>query len=212
MAERGQRSPGTRQRVIEAAIKCILEQGFYRASSNAIAETAGLTWGVIQYHFGTRESLMLAVLEEGNLRLVDMLSRVEITAESMPARLEQYFSSLESYYADPDYLAFIQVLLNLSHDPRTSEQTLASMTNTVPAIEAQLTRITEQLFAGSGIRRQVLRTFPFYVLRGMALSEVMLNTLPFDTSAMQKNVAAQRQLLTEAVSLLLENESTSRSG
>jgi len=29
-----------RQRVIEAAIQCILEQGFYRASSNAIAERA----------------------------------------------------------------------------------------------------------------------------------------------------------------------------
>lgn len=212
MPDRGQRSPATRQRVIDAAIRCILEQGFYRASSNAIAETAGLTWGVIQYHFGTRESLMLAVLDEGNRRLLDVLSKVEITAETMPGRLEQYFSVLESYYGDPDYLAFIQVLLNLSHDPRTSERALASMTSAVPAIDAQLTRIAEQLFAGSGIRRQVVRTFPFYVLRGMALSEVMLNTLPFDTSAMQKNVAAQRQLLTEAVSLLLERESASRPG
>ena len=53
----------SRQRVIDAAIACILDQGFYRASSNAIAERAGVTWGVIQYHFGTREALMLAVLE-----------------------------------------------------------------------------------------------------------------------------------------------------
>lgn len=212
MTDRAQRNPATRQRVIDAAIKCILEQGFYRASSNAIAETAGLTWGVIQYHFGTRESLMLAVLEEGSRRLLDVLSKVEITAESMPERLEQYFSVLESYYGDPDYLAFIQVLLNLSHDPRTSEQTVASMTNAIPAIDAQLTRITEELFAGSGIRSHVVRTFPFYVLRGMALSEVMLNTLPYDTSAMQRNVTAQRRMLTQAVSLLLESESTSPSG
>ena len=48
----------SRQRVIDAAIACILDQGFYRASSNAIAERAGVTWGVIQYHFGTREALM----------------------------------------------------------------------------------------------------------------------------------------------------------
>ena len=52
----------TRERVIAAAVDSILERGFYRASSNEIARRAGVTWGVIQHHFGTREALMLAVL------------------------------------------------------------------------------------------------------------------------------------------------------
>ena len=55
----------TRARVVDAAIDCILDEGFYRASSNKIAKRAGVTWGVIQYHFGTREALMLAVHERG---------------------------------------------------------------------------------------------------------------------------------------------------
>src|ERR1700691_1246633 len=55
----------TRDRGIEAAVTCILENGFYRASTNEIARTAGVTWGVIQHYFGTREALMLAVLQEG---------------------------------------------------------------------------------------------------------------------------------------------------
>ena len=55
----------TRGRVVDAAIECILDEGFYRASSNKIAKRAGVTWGVIQYHFGTREALMLAVHERG---------------------------------------------------------------------------------------------------------------------------------------------------
>src|SRR5215472_10669679 len=74
---------GTRLKVVEAAIQCILEQGFYRASSNAIAETAGLSWGVIQYYFGSREGLMLAVLEEGNRRLRDIVSEVNITGDTL---------------------------------------------------------------------------------------------------------------------------------
>src|SRR5439155_20083847 len=72
------RPPGdsaSRQRVLDAAVQCILEQGLYRASSNAIAEQAGLSWGVIQYYFGSREALMLAVLEEGVMRL-DVAVRV----------------------------------------------------------------------------------------------------------------------------------------
>jgi AcrR family transcriptional regulator len=205
----GQDDQGTRQRVIDAAIRCILEQGFYRASSNAIAETAGLSWGVIQYYFGSRESLMLAVVEEGSRRLIEGLAKTEITGDTMPERLEQYFAVLESYYGDPEYLAFIQALLNLTHDPRTSAQTLESMTRDAAAIDTQLVRLTNQLFAGTGVRRRVLKTFPFYVLRGMALSEVMLSTLPFDIRAMQRNVLDQQRYLIRAVALLIESESGS---
>jgi AcrR family transcriptional regulator len=205
----GQDDQGTRQRVIDAAIRCILEQGFYRASSNAIAEAAGLSWGVIQYYFGSRESLMLAVVEEGSRRLIEGLAKTEITGDTMPERLEQYFAVLESYYGDPEYLAFIQALLNLSHDPRTSAQTLESMTRDAAAIDTQLVRLTNQLFAGTGVRRRVLKTFPFYVLRGMALSEVMLSALPFDIRAMQRNVLDQQRFLIRAVALLIESESGS---
>src|SRR3982074_3735077 len=111
---------GTRRKLIDAAIQTILEQGFYRASSNAIADTAGLSWGVIQYYFGSRENLMLAVLEEGTHRLSEELARADLTGETLTERFEQYLRVLEGYYGTPDYLAFVQVLLNLSHDPKTS--------------------------------------------------------------------------------------------
>ena len=55
--------PDTRARVIQAAVDCILDEGFYRASSNRIAERAGVTWGVIQHHFGTREALLIEVFK-----------------------------------------------------------------------------------------------------------------------------------------------------
>jgi AcrR family transcriptional regulator len=204
---RGPEDQGTRRRVIDAAITCILEQGFYRASSNAIAETAGLSWGVIQYYFGSRELLMLAVLEEGVSRLTDVLAKAKLTGATIRERLEQYFAVLESHYADPSYLAFVQVLLNLSHDPRTSAETLKTMTERTAGIDAQLVRLTNELFTGTGIRKHSVRTFPFHVLRGMALSEVMLSTLPGDTTALMKDVASQRRMLTEAVALFLESQS-----
>jgi AcrR family transcriptional regulator len=192
--------------VIDAAIQCILEQGFYRASSNAIAETAGLSWGVIQYYFGSRESLMLAVLQEGNSRLIETLSSGEIDADTISERLEQYFVIIEKHYGDPEYLAFVQVLLNLSHDPRTSAQTRKAMIEGAELITQQIDRLTGQLFAGTGIRRAALKNFPFIVLRGLALSEVMLTTLPFDTRAIQKRVLEQRRMLADATAWLIENE------
>jgi AcrR family transcriptional regulator len=211
-ATRPRRAPGgaddqgTRGRVIDAAIQCILEQGFYRASSNAIAETAGLSWGVIQYYFGSRESLMLAVLEEGTRRLIDDLAGADITGENMTERLEQYFMILEGYYGEPEYLAFIQVLLNLSHDPKTSAQALDTMTAVTATIDSHLNRLTDKLFEGTGIRPGALRNFPFHVLRGLALSEVMVRTLPYDTGTLVKSVSAQRRLLAKAVDLLIQSE------
>ena len=77
----------TRARVVDAAVTCILDEGFYRASSNKIAKQAGVTWGVIQYHFGTREALMLAVHERGLAELDRCLADAEIVGDTLEARL-----------------------------------------------------------------------------------------------------------------------------
>ncbi|MHB8467357.1 MAG: TetR/AcrR family transcriptional regulator [Acidimicrobiales bacterium] len=203
---RGKGDQNTRQIMIQAAISCILEQGFYRASSNAIADRAGVTWGVIQYYFGSRESLMLAVLEEGTRRLVEDLSTAEITSETLTERIEEYITVVERYYADPEYLAFIQVLINLSHDPRTSAQARETMTKIVGTVEVEFTRLAGQLFGGTAVRHRELRGLLFHVLRGMALSEVMLHTLPFETAAQTKDFPAQRKLLAQALALLIEEQ------
>lgn len=201
--------PGTRRKLIEAAIQTILEQGFYRASSNAIADTAGLSWGVIQYYFGSRENLMLAVLEEGTRRLSEDLAKAELSGETLTERFEQYLEVLEGYYGTPDYLAFTQVLLNLSHDPRTSEQARQTMIEVGSAVDADVKRLTNKLFAGTGIRRSSLRNFPFQVLRGLAMSEVMVRSLPYQSSSLTRIVneaVDQRRYLAKALTLLVESE------
>jgi TetR/AcrR family transcriptional regulator, regulator of cefoperazone and chloramphenicol sensitivity len=206
--KQGARDSGTRKRVIDSAIACITEEGFYRASSNAIAERAGLSWGVIQYHFGNRELLMLAVLEEGTRRLVEDLSTADIVGETLTERIQSYGDILTRYYADPHYLAFLQVLLNLRHDPRTSAQTRETMTQITGTVEEQLDRLTRMLFAGMAVRQNALRGLVFHVLRGLALSDAMLGALPFDTPQQLKNLPAQRRLAAEALALLIEKETS----
>jgi TetR/AcrR family transcriptional regulator, regulator of cefoperazone and chloramphenicol sensitivity len=188
----------TRRKVIDAAIQCILEEGYYRASSNAIAERAGMTWGVIQHHFGTREALMLAVLEEGTGRLVDSLAGAVITGAALPDRIEQYIRIVEDYYADPEYLAFVQVLLNLSHDPRTSSQSLAAIEGISERVDAELRRLADAVFGNPPAE---VRSLVFHVLRGVALSEVMLGSLPFDPIG-RGITDSQRRTLAEALATI----------
>ena len=196
----------SRQRVIDAAIACIIDQGFYRASSNAIAERAGVTWGVIQYHFGTREALMLAVLEEGTRRLNDIVVTAEITGETVTERVAQYMDILLKYYGSLDYLAFSQVLINLTHDPRTSQQTRETMARIGESANPELNRLQRKVLAGTGIRRPAVRSLLFHALRGLALSHVMLETLP-EQPQTPRHFPEQRRLLAEALGMLIEAQS-----
>jgi AcrR family transcriptional regulator len=199
----------SRQRVLDAAIACILERGLYRASSNAIAEQAGLSWGVIQYYFGTREALMLAVLEEGERRLTESVRDAEITGETVAERVASYMNILARYYGSPDYLAFTQVMLNLTHDPRTSEKTLQTLRRISEETMPPLRSLQEQVLAGIEPRHPEVRPLLFHALRGLALSHVMLGAVPSNNLAeAAREFPEQRQLLAEALALLIEREST----
>jgi AcrR family transcriptional regulator len=195
-----------RQRLIDAAIACILDQGFYRASSNAIAERAGVSWGVIQYHFGNRETLMLAVLEEGARRLNETVLTADITGHTVTERVEQYVDILAAYYGSLEYLAFTQVLLNLGHDPRTSQQTRETMARISETANPELRRLQRKVLAGTGIRRQAVRSLLFHSLRGLALSHLMLETLP-EHADQSRQFPEERRLLAEALGMLIDEQS-----
>jgi AcrR family transcriptional regulator len=204
------RPPGdsaSRQRVLNAAVQCILEQGLYRASSNAIAEQAGLSWGVIQYYFGTREALMLAVLEEGARRLTGAVQDAEITGRTISERVECYMDIIAGYYGSPDYLVFTQVLISLSHDPRTSADTHQHLERVSAVTQPPLRRLQAQVLKGTGIQDPAVESLLFHSLRGLALSHVMLGTIPsVDLPLASREFPAQRRLLAEALALLIKEK------
>src|ERR1700745_1153957 len=76
-AKRAQaRADRTQALVMEETIRCVREEGFAAASTRRIIERAGVSWGVIQYHFGDRDGLLAAVIEEGMTNLVDTLEAI----------------------------------------------------------------------------------------------------------------------------------------
>jgi AcrR family transcriptional regulator len=200
------RETEARRRLIEAAINCILEQGFYRASTNAIAERAGVTWGVIQYHYGTRENLMLAVLEEAAGRLQDTLATADVDAGSLSGRLEQLFEILAHYYGQPSFVAFTEVQLNLSHDPRTSERTRQNLMRINEPVRVELDRLMSQVLGATSADTPEIRSLVFHVLRGLSISEVMLGAQPWDTPTAPRfrYLHDHPKLAAEALSLLIE--------
>jgi AcrR family transcriptional regulator len=165
----------TRDAVIAAALETILEQGYYRASSNEIARRAGVTWGVIQYYFGTREKLLLAALERGIAQFNGYLSDATVEGESLTDRLRSYGEILWAHFASQHFLASVQIIVNLVHDPETAEDTLEAVEAVLEANNKEVTRLLDD--AVNPIRlHQKDRNFVFAAYRGVALDHLFLET------------------------------------
>ncbi len=167
-------SEKTRQAVMDAAIHCLASEGYHRASSNRIAREAGLTWGVIQYHFGDREGIYRAVLDtiiDAYVLELDQLA-ARSAGQSISERLQMLADAVWILLNQPGYLATMELLINLSRDPD-------AVLNTKPYVKRWARRMAElwqQIFPefsgdhqGSANARQIF----FAALRGFIDNRVI---------------------------------------
>jgi hypothetical protein len=60
-----------RMLLLDAARQCLRESGYSGLSTRRVAEAAAMPLSQIHYHFGSKEALVLAVLEHQNRRLLE---------------------------------------------------------------------------------------------------------------------------------------------
>ncbi len=195
----------THQRITCAALDCILERGFYRASSNEIARRAGMTWGAIQYYFGTRERLMLAALEVSDREFEHLLQTADIGTGTTAQRLERLGALLTRQYGRPRYLATLQIVLNLAHNPQTSAETAAALVDVDRRLSSQLTSLIRLAIGPKADEETV--TLVFHALRGLAVSHlIQLQTAPDELAGARQpgNLPADGRRLAAALALLID--------
>jgi len=107
----------TREAVLRAAIQCIAEGGVASANTARIAERCDVSWGVIQYHFGDRTGLFLALVEWGFAALKDALAELHSSAPDLRSRLEALIEGTWALMERPAHGAVLEVLLQLRREP-----------------------------------------------------------------------------------------------
>jgi AcrR family transcriptional regulator len=125
-AERGRE---VRQRLLDTAASLIPEVGWSAVSTRAVAERAGVTPGLIHYHF----SSVQALLREAALRVmgevVSATSLAFISADDLDAGLDLMLGALDSCPGDDaTSLLFTETCLAATRDPqlRTDLSTLVA--------------------------------------------------------------------------------------
>lgn len=105
--ERGDR---TRDLLIDETVQCIREEGFSAASARHIIERAGVSWGVIQHHFGDRDGLLTAVIEDAVDRLIASLEVLSDSAQATDT--EDLVRATWEAFANPKAMAGLEILIS----------------------------------------------------------------------------------------------------
>ncbi|MEU8900277.1 TetR/AcrR family transcriptional regulator [Nocardia sp. NPDC048505] len=101
-------SVDTRQRVIDAAIRCFAQSGYGPAANSVIANSAGVTAGAVYYHFGTKSQLFEAVCAEVYGRIQERAAAAIAGAMSVRELLKALLAvSMQINHEFPDLAGFV---------------------------------------------------------------------------------------------------------
>lgn len=159
-------------------MRCIIEEGYAAASARHIAERAGVTWGVIQYHFGDREALMMAVVDEGFAHLLTALGAHPDLSSKLTLRrkAESIVTAAWEAFSTPTSRAAIEILIatRASREPAATEH--------LSDLAIALSQLGKQI--GQGLQashRTAVGSLLWATLRGMVLAQMVVPT-PIDTT------------------------------
>jgi TetR/AcrR family transcriptional regulator, regulator of cefoperazone and chloramphenicol sensitivity len=195
--ERGARQRGddTRARVIGEAAACVIEEGFAKASANRIAQRAGVTWGVIQYHFGDRAGLFSAVVHAGCEQARACLEQATIPERPVRARVAAVVDAGWQAYGSPLGRASFEILINTRASRNDDPEHAAQLVEMARGVH----RIGARLLADDGHRRHKghsVEPLLWAALRGFAMT---LMFAPDDY-----DFASEREALVNVLAAFLE--------
>ncbi len=104
------RSEATRATILEAVRERILRDGYAGLSTRKVAELAGVPLSQLHYHFGSKQQLVLELLEEENRRRLARQTQMYAQEAPLWVRYEQACDFLEDDL-DSGYVRVLQEMI-----------------------------------------------------------------------------------------------------
>jgi AcrR family transcriptional regulator len=167
-----ERSATTRQRLLDATIESLVEDGYAGTSTTAVCARAGLSRGAQLHHFPTKADLVIgAVAHLAKRRAAELLA--EMPRRGSPdERLARALDAIWASFSGPLFSAALELWV-ASRADRELRQSLVRF-------ERQVGRAMSRLFAElAGPDSERTRDFgallelTFHVMRGMALQRIL---------------------------------------
>ena len=183
-----ERSATTREKVIRAAIDCIVEEGLHNTTAARIAARSGVTWGAIAHQFGDKDSVFLAVVEWNTEIYQRHLNIAMATAGASPAeRLATLIDVTWNYINEPASFAFNELII---HNRASSNERIIEQQDELS--NKLMKGVWDRLSGGFDIPAEKLETarnFVLATLQGLSLMRLITHRRP----KFKKEIAALKQ-------------------
>lgn len=116
--DRGQQQ---RDRILHAAQQCFIRHGFHAASMASIAETAGMSAGLIYRYFDGKSAIILAIIERQLQERRDNIAGLQVHADLAP-RVQALFEAWST--GDPSVMnaaLFLEMSAEASRDAQIAQ-------------------------------------------------------------------------------------------
>lgn len=99
----------TRQKILDAAFRRLVDEGYAALSVREIAREAGVNSALINYHFGTKDQLVVEVLDTANRRLLERQTAMYATPDTSGRKWAQAVR----FYDDDLASGFVRMQIEL---------------------------------------------------------------------------------------------------
>jgi AcrR family transcriptional regulator len=107
-----ERTAETRARILAAVLESVAAVGFQRTTANEIARRAGVTWGAVQHHFGGKDAMLVAVVEDSFDRFAARLDGIPSEGEGLEKRAALFIERAWQHFSSPEYRSTFEILLH----------------------------------------------------------------------------------------------------
>lgn len=101
----------SKRQLLDAAQKVLLEDGYAGLSTRRVAEAANTQMSQIQYHFGSKEGMILALFEYLNAQLIDRQTQ---TFDNPDLKVSEKWELSCDYLDDDIASGYVRVLMELT--------------------------------------------------------------------------------------------------
>ncbi|MGE4607257.1 MAG: TetR/AcrR family transcriptional regulator [Myxococcota bacterium] len=166
-----ERTARTRQRIVAAVFESIAEVGLARTTAVQITQRAGVTWGAVQHHFGGKDGILIAAVEDSFDHFASRFGDLPTAGTPLDERARRFVDGAWAHFGSREYRSAFEILLHyigrddLSDTPSWRNEMFRSWD-----------RVWMELFHDSKLRRSEHRAIEHYtisVLAGLASTRML---------------------------------------
>ena len=162
-----ERTAETRERILGAVVASVSEVGFRRTTASEISRRAGVTWGAVQHHFGGKEGILAAVLEDSFDRFAQRLADIEVAGAPLERRVELFIDRAWEHFESPHFRSTFEILQHYAGEasnPSAGEASNSWQTEMLTAWN----RIWSAIFDDAHLSRRRRLTLQHYTISCLA--------------------------------------------